>query len=168
MCVRSVRSQKSFRIDPPLLGIIAIAPAFFLGLGALIVVKNGQWGPLNFALGTTVLLYFMLSSFRLKISENGLQYTSLFGSTSVQFGQVSRAYISVARDIKAPQGVAFFWIQQRGAEPLKINIRIFPLHASAMIFSALDAHGVPVHVPGQWAARRMHEQIRAARAKAGI
>lgn len=168
MRVRPAQFQQTFRVDPRLLGIVAIAPGFFLILGALIVVKNGQWGLLNFALGTGVLLYFLLRSLRLEVSEGGLQYTSVFGSTRVQFGQVARAYISVARDVKAPQGVAFFWIQQRGAEPLKINIRLFPIRASALVFSALEAHGVQVSVPGQWAAKRMHEQILAARAKAGI
>jgi hypothetical protein len=48
---------------------------------------------------------------------------------------------------------------------VKVNLRTFPVEAAAVLFTALESHGIQIEVPDRWATRRMAEQVRAAQAK---
>jgi hypothetical protein len=78
---------------------------------------------------------------------------------------ISRAYIEVVLTTKTPQGAASFWVDRRGGERVKVNLRSFPVEAAAVLFNALESHGLQVEVPDEWASDRMLKQIRAAQAK---
>ncbi|UYC17991.1 hypothetical protein NRY95_08575 [Xanthomonas campestris pv. phormiicola] len=132
----------------------------------LLWLEKGNHGFLLGVLASSAGLLFVLSTIRLEISRNLLKRRSLFGVDIIQFKDVVSAYISVEYSSKAPQGSASFWIQPRNAAPLKINLRLYPVQAAAMLFFILEAQGIDIDVPDTWSARRMQQQIRAAQAKA--
>jgi|GEM_PF-4427899 len=157
---------RRFGIGTHLRVVCAIGMLFFVGLALAIFLKKGHAGPLVAALAGAAILVGFLASLRLEISRSGFKTASATGSRTVQFGHVTRAWIEVARMAKAPQGVPVFWIELRNGQAHKIPLRVFPLQAAALLFSALEAHGVQVEVADDWAARRMSDQVRSAQARA--
>lgn len=87
------------------------------------------------------------------------------GSRDICFTEIRRAYLEITRTRHALHGVATFWVEQNDGMRVKVNLRTFPLEAAAVLFTALEAHGIQIEVPDEWAARRMAEQVRVAQAK---
>jgi hypothetical protein len=166
MGMNSMIASKEFRVGAHLLVVVGIFALFFLALGFLVLARKGDWSLLAIATGAAAVLFCFPGTFRLKIGKGWFEWRSFLGTRMVQFANVSSAYFTVVRRGNAPQGVAAFWIQPCSGDAEKFNLRIFPVRAAAMLFSALEAHGIHVDVPDAWAARRMDEQIRAVQAKA--
>ncbi|MCE9530463.1 MAG: hypothetical protein K8T89_04930 [Planctomycetes bacterium] len=148
-----------------LLVVVGIFAALFAGLGAFIAVKKGDWSYFGIIVAAAAFFFILLQVLRLEIGPKGFKYRNLSGSREVAFADVGRAYIEVLRAKNAPQGAAGFWVEQRDGSRVKVNLRTFPIEAAAVLFTALESHGVQIEVPDLWAARQMAEQVRAAQAK---
>jgi hypothetical protein len=157
----SFTSPLAFRAGRHLYAVIGVFVSLFSALGALIVVKRGDWTFL--AVVVAAALFLLLQVLRLQVGFDGFKYRNLSGSREVAFAEVGRAYMDVVRSQHSPQGVARFWIERRDGRRVKVNLRTFPVQAAASLFTALEAHDIQIEVPDEWAARRMVEQIRAKR-----
>jgi hypothetical protein len=153
---------RTFRVGVHLWVVVGVFAALFIGLGAMVYSKRGDGGFLAIAVGATVLACGMLATLRLRIDRQACTESGLFGSTTVRYADVARAYFEVTRAAKAPQGVAMFYLQPRGGVPVKLSLRVYPVQAAALLFAALEAQGIAIDVPDEWAAQRMEKQIRAA------
>jgi hypothetical protein len=94
------------------------------------------------------------------VSAHGIAYRNLSGSRRLLFDELDRAYFTVVHSKATPQGVAVFWLQPREGKAVKVNLRTFSIDAAAVLFTALDNHGISIEVPDVSAARRMAQQIR--------
>jgi hypothetical protein len=155
-------ASRSFRVGAHLCVVVGLAAALFIGLGVSVWLKNGDRAILGIAVGVFGALAVVLATLRLDVTRDGCTARSLFGATTVRFADLARAYFEVTRHESAPQGAASFWVQPRSGAAHKVNLRVYPIEAAALLFRALDAHGVAIDVPDAWAARRMNDQVRAA------
>lgn len=150
-----------------LLIVVGLASAFFCGLFLLVFLKTGQWMPLTLACAGSLVGFLLLRTLRLELSPSWFKYRNLSGAHTVVYSQIADAYFDVVRRSQAPQGVSRFWIALRQGQHVKVNLRTFPVEAAARLFTAIEAQGVEVRVPDEWAARRVADQVRAAQAKLG-
>jgi hypothetical protein len=148
-----------------LLVVVGVSALLFAALGGFIAVKKGDWTFLGVVVVVAAVLFLLLQALRLEIGPTGFKYRNLSGSREVAFADIGRAYFEVVRAEYAPQGVAAFWVERCDGARVKVNLRTFPVEAAAVLFTALESHGIPIEVPDAWAARRMAEQVRAAQAK---
>ena len=148
-----------------MLFVVGICAAMFTVLGAIIAVKKGDWSFLAIVILVAASFVLLLQILRLEIGPTGFKYRNLSGSREVAFAEVGRAYFEVVRTDLARQGAAAFWVERRAGSRVKVNLRTFPTEAAAVLFTALEEHGVQIEVPEAWAARRMAEQVRAAQSK---
>jgi hypothetical protein len=156
-----------FRAGLHLFILVGLLCALFLGLGVAVGARRGDWTFLA-VVGAGALAVFLLPlALRLEVRPDAFAYRNLSGSRTVPFGEVERAYFETVRADAAPQGVAAFWVQLRGGKALKVNLRTFPVRAAALLFAALERHGVPIEVPDSGAAKRMYRQIREEKARRG-
>ena len=156
---------QSFGAGGNLYAVVGVFAALFAALGIAVVVTRGEWTVLAIAIGVAAMCYLLLQVLRLEIGPSGFRYRNLSGSREVPFSDVSRAYFEVVRAEGSPRPVAAFWVDRRAGERVKVNLRTFPVRAAAVLFSALEAHGVTIEVPDEPAARRVADQVRAAQAK---
>ena len=154
-----------YRAGLHVLAVVGVFASFFAALGVLGAVKKGDWTFLAVVVGGFGVLFLLLQVLRLEVGPDGFKYRNLSGSREVAFAQVARAYITVVRAGKAPQGAAVFWVERRDGRRVKVNLRTFPIRAAAALFTALESHGIPIEVSDEWAARRMADQVRAEQAK---
>jgi hypothetical protein len=157
--------SRVYRAGIQLFAVVGVLASLLAALGVFIVVKKGDWTFLAVVVGVTAVLFLLLRVLRLEVGPAGFKYRNLSGSREVGFADVGRAYFEVVRAGNAPQGVAAFWVERRDGERVKVNLRTFPVEAAAVLFTALEAHGIQVEVPDAWATRQMAEQVRAAQAK---
>jgi len=155
----------SFRAGRHLLVVVGLFTLFFLGLTLAVFLKTGTWGPLLVVLVVLAGLWGLLGSLRLDISPSGFATHGWLGSRHFAFAQIRGACIDVEYGTKAPQGVAVFRVQPRQGPSVKVGVRVFPVEAAVLLLTALEAHGIALDVPDEWAARRMHQQIRDAQAR---
>ncbi len=145
-----------------LLVVVGILASVLAAFGVLIGLKKGDWTSLGVVVAVAAVLFLLLQVPRLEVGPAGLKYRNLSGSREVAFADIGRAYLAVVRTQYAPQGVAVFWIERRDGGRVKVNLRTFPVEAAAVLFTALESHGLQIEVPEAWATRRMAEQVRAA------
>lgn len=158
-------NTRVYRVGAEVLVFAGVFALFFTTLGIVIAAKKGDWNFLAIIVGAFAVFFFLLQVLRLEIGSEGFKYRNLSGSRTVLFADVRRAYVEVVRDTQAPQGVAVFWVEQQDGKRVKVNLLTFPIQAAAVLFTALETHGVQIEVPDLWAARRMVDQIRTAQAK---
>jgi hypothetical protein len=161
----SSTSPRVYRVGIHLVVVLCIFASLFGALGLFTGAKRGDWTFLVIGVGIPAVLILLLQVLRLEITLDGFKYRNLSGSREVAFKDVSRAYFEVVQAVKAPQGVAIFWVERRDGKRVKINLRTFNIEAAAVLFNGLEAHGIEIGVPAEWAARRMADQVRAAQAK---
>jgi len=118
-------------------------------------VKRGDWTFLGVVIALAVLFFLLLRILRLEIGPAVFKYRNLSGSREVAFADIGRAYFEVLHARNAPQGVAAFWVERRGSSRVKVNLRTFPIEATAVLFTALESHSLQIEIPDLWAARRM-------------
>ena len=165
MARESSTGAQVYRVGGHTLAVVGIFMALFAALALVIAVKQGDWTTLAVVASVAAGLFLLLQVLRLEVGPDGFKYRNLSGSREVAFADVGRAYVDVVRADIAPQGVARFWVERVDGRRVKVNLRTFPIEAAAVLFTALEAHGIDIEVPDGWAARRMVEQIRAAQAK---
>ena len=153
-----------YRVDIHLLVVVGIFASLLAALGVFIALKKGDWTFLGVVVGVAAVLFLLLQVPRLEVGPAGFKYRNLSGSREVAFADIIRAYFVVVRAQYAPQGVAVFWVERRDGGRVKVNLRTFPVEAAAVLFTALESHGIQIEVPDAWATRRMAEQVRAAQA----
>jgi hypothetical protein len=158
-------ASRVYRVGIHLLVVVGIFAGLFAALGVFLAVKKGNWTVLAIVVAFAAVLFLLLQLQRLEIGGTSFKYRNLSGSREVTFADVGRAYFEVVRAKNAPQGVARFWIERRDGSRVKINLRVFPVEAAAVLFTALESHDVEIEVPDAWAARRAADQVRAAQAK---
>jgi hypothetical protein len=156
----SVQPAIIARADLRLYIWVSLLMALFLGIGLAIGVRRADWSFAAGAVAMTPVLFALVAILRLEVSARGVSYRNLSGSRVLAFDELEKAYFTVAHSEATPQGVAVFWLQPRGGGPVKINLRTFPIKASAVLFAALGNHDIPIEVPDRWASRRMAHQIR--------
>lgn len=165
MSQESSRSGRVYRVGPSLQIVLGVFLTVFAGFGVTIGLKNGDWTFLAVIVGLASAVFFLVQILRLEIGPAGFQYRNLSGSRDICFTEIRRAYLEITRTRHALHGVATFWVEQNDGMRVKVNLRTFPLEAAAVLFTALEAHGIQIEVPDEWAARRMAEQVRVAQAK---
>ncbi len=155
-----------YRVGIHLLVVVGIFASLLAALGVFIALKKGDWTFLGIIIAVAAVLFlYLLQVPRLEVGPAGFKYRNLSGSREVAFADIGRAYFEVVRAQYAPQGVAVFWVERRDGGLVKVNLRTFPVEAAAVLFTALESHGIQIEVPDAWATRRMAEQVRAAQAK---
>jgi hypothetical protein len=157
--------SRVYHVGTHLLVVVGIFAALFAVIGLFIAVKQGDWSFLAIVILAAGGFVLLLQVLRLEIGPTRFKYRNLSGSREVAFADVSRAYFDVVRSDYAPQGAARFWVERRAGGRVKVNLRTFPTEAAAVLFTALEGHGIQIEVPEAWAARRMAEQVRAAQSK---
>lgn len=158
---------RCYRVGIHLLVVLGVFATLLATLGIFIWLRRGDWKFLGIVVVTSFLLFFLLQLLRLEIASTWFKYRNLTGSRKVDFTDIGRAYFEVLNTHKSPQGVAVFWVERRDGSRMKINLRTFPVEASAVLFNALESHGIQIEVPDAWSVRRTVDQIRAAQAKLG-
>lgn len=154
-----------FRAGAHMLVVMGVFCALFMALAIGSGAKNGDWKPTAVVAAVSVAWFALQSVLRLEIGPVGLSYRNLSGSWSVEYERIQRASIEVVRPRSAPQGVATFWLQLRDGKRRKINLRTFSIEAAGALFAALESHQVQVETSDEWAARRLADQVRAARTR---
>jgi hypothetical protein len=167
MAEASSEGRAVYRAGLHLFVIVGIFAAFFIALGVVIAVKRSDGTFLAVAGGGTAVLFLLLCWLRLEIRPDGFTYRNLSMNRAVAFADVERAYFETLTADVAPQGVATFWVGLRDGKAIKVNLRTFPIRAAALLFTALERHGIPIDVPNTWAAQRMARQIREEQARLG-
>jgi hypothetical protein len=161
MTTKASEPELVFRAGTHLYFIIGIFASLFLALGVLIAIKTNEWAFLAVVGGGTAVLYALVSYLKLVIRENGFTYRNLSMNRSVEFAEIIKACFETVHARAAPQGAAAFWVHLGDGTAMKINLRMFPIRAAAVLFSTLERHGISIEVPDTWAAQRMAGQIRA-------
>ncbi len=165
MTDNDAKSPCVFRVGVHLIILVGLLAGLALAVGLGEGLARGRWTPFAVLAALTALWYLLLAYLRLEIRLDGFSYRNLSGNLFVPFADVEKGYFQTVHGGYAPQGVAFFWVQPRGGKPFKVNLRTFPIRAAAVLFAALDRHGIPIDVPDTWSARRMADQIRAEQKK---
>jgi hypothetical protein len=163
--VSALFGPRSFRVGMHLVVVVGVAALFFGGLlftGRGALGGAAAWG----LLGVFASLAWVLSTLRLDIGRDAFTTRSAFGATTMRYDAVERAYFEVVRTSRTPQGVAAFFVEPRHGAPVKVNLRVFPVAAAALLLRALETRDIPIDVPDAWAARRMYDQIKAAQGEA--
>src|SRR5712692_2856545 len=125
-----------------LLVVVGILASALAALGVFIALKKGDWTFLGVVVAVAAVVFLLLQVPRLEVGPAGFKYRNLTGSWEVAF-----------------------WVERRDGGRVKVNLRTFPVEAAAVLFTALESHGIQIEVPDAWATRRMAEQVRAAQAK---
>ena len=162
----AAEASAAFRADRRLYVVIGLFTSFFAVLFLFVTIKRPErWPILAGVCGATVALFLCPSRLRLEITPDTFHYRNLSTSRTEKFSDIDRAYFQTIHSTHTPGGVAAFWIRPKQGKPVKVNLRTFPIEAAAVLFAALDEHGIPIDVPDTWAARRMARQIRECQAK---
>jgi hypothetical protein len=147
-----------------LIGVSAGGIASFLAVcGASNGVQTGEWGFLIIVLSVTGLAVLALWCFRLEVGTEGFRYRDTGGSWDVAFTDVCRARVFKNKSMLR-RVVAFHMVQKNGRR-VEISWKMFPADAVAVLFTALEAHGIPIQVADDPWARRMADRVRAAQAR---
>jgi hypothetical protein len=162
-----MNGTRIFRAGAHMLTVTGAFAGLLIALGVAVGFKNGDWSMLEAPLIASAIVFALQAILRLEIGPAGIKYRNLTGSRSIEFENIKRAYVEVVRPSKSPQGIATFWLELHGGKRVKINLRTFSIQAAALLFSALDARGLPIEAPDEWAAGRLMNQVRAAQAKLG-
>ena len=162
---QTTTEPQSFGAGGNLYAVVGFFAAIFAALGVAILVTRGDWTVLVIAVGVFAALALLLQVLRLEVGPAGFRYRNLSGSRQVAFADLTRAYFEVVHAEQSPRPVAAFWVDRRAGKRVKVNLRTFPVRAAAVLFSALEAHGVAIEVPDEPSARRVADQVRAAQAK---
>jgi hypothetical protein len=99
----SFTSPLTFRAGGHLYAVIGVFVSLFAALGALIVVKRGDWTFLAVVVGVAAALFLLLQVLRLQVGFDGFKYRNLSGSREVAFAEVGRAYMDVVRSQHSPR-----------------------------------------------------------------
>jgi hypothetical protein len=147
-----------------LIGVSAGVIAAFLavcGIGG--GLREGTWGVLAIILPLTAFAILVLWSFRLEIGSEGFRYRVMIGSWDVAFTDVCRALVFAANSTS--RRVVVFHVQRKNGQRVNIQWDVFPTEAVAVLFTALEAHGIPIQVADDPLARQMADRVRAAQAR---
>lgn len=159
-------STQAFRVglDNPMWLIVLVISACMAGIALKYPEQRNTCLLLSSLLFAALML--MLFAMRLEIGISKFRYQQLHVVHDVAYRNISRAFIEVEYYLKAPQGAAFFWVQLRDGQRIKLLVKMFPLRAVALLVSRLEANGIPLEVEDAWAARVMADAIRKGQAKA--
>lgn len=160
-----VTGSRVFRAGTRVHVVIGFFALLFGALGLFVAVQKGDWSVFGVVLVIAAVLCLLLRVLRLEVGPSGFKYRNLSSSQDVAFADIARAYFEVPESDAGPRVVAVFWVERRNGNRLKVNLRTFDIEAVAILFNALEAHGIQIEVPDEWAARRIADQVRAAQAK---
>src|SRR5262245_25176970 len=109
--------------------------AVFLAIFLWIGFKKNDWTGAFVVSAIVIVGAGCLRWLRLEITQDEIHYRNLSSNVHLRFDEIEGAYFDVLQAAKAPQGVARFWIKPRTESARKINLKTFPLRASAVLFS---------------------------------
>jgi hypothetical protein len=161
----STIEPRVYRVGVHIQIVVGAFFAWFVVLAVFIAVKKGDWNFFTAIIVIALAFRILLQILRLEIGPLGFKYRNLSGSREVAFAEVARAYFKVVHSDYAPQGAAAFWVERSNGSPVKVNLRIFPTEAAAVLFTALVEHGIRIEVPEVWSAQRIALEVRAAQSK---
>jgi hypothetical protein len=154
-----LESSFAFRhsTNKALLSFAGILSLFTCSLAA---VKGGAWIVGAIFCSVFFFIYLVLANTKLGISPRGCSYRGLNRTRSrfIDFDQIDKAYFEEDRRGDVP--VAAFWVQLRDGDKLQIPLALFPIKASALLFTHLDRRGVPIAQPSTPITQRASEEIR--------
>ena len=143
---------------------ICVSIAVFLATCAIAVSKRGDWLPLVLLCGIAAFLFSYLAYIKLEIWGSGFNHRDLLGNHAFEFGQIDHFLFETVRayDRYAP----VLSVKLKGeTERIKIPISMFPIRASALLFSEMNLHGIPIRLDGSRLVQSKMQQISEAQSK---
>lgn len=137
---------------------IGISLAIFCVMCALAVFKAGDWVFVAGVCGLAVLLYANLAYIKLEIWESGFSHRDLSGNHAFEFVQIDDVLFET---VGVGDGYApVLSVRLKGGiERMKISIGMFPIRASALLFTEFERHRVPIHQDWSGPVQRKMRQI---------
>ena len=140
--------RESFRAAGRPYAMVGVLTGFFLGLGALATWENGGAWPVVAIAGCAGLyLVIKLLYLRLEVTADGVRYRTLRADRRWGFADLERGYFQTVVNRAAPQGVRSFWLKPKAGPAINIDLQTLPVRAAAVLFGALQRHGIPIDVP---------------------
>ncbi len=157
MTVDSGYAKERFGPGVPILVLAGIPIALLVGI-AVVAFKHGllAYGILFAGAGLAPCL--LLASLKIDFRSDGFTYRTIRGHRVVDYGDIECGFFKTISGWG--QSVPVFHVRLRNGDSFKLNLRVLPMKARAMLVSALDAHGVSV-VPDSPVAEIKIRRIRA-------
>ncbi len=127
--------------------VIGITSGIFLAVCALALLKGGDWRPIAAVCGATVCISFSLAYMKLEIRGSGFSYRNVLGNHVFEFTEIEDALYETIW-VEGGWAPKFSILLKDGIERTTIPIGMFPIQASAQLFTALERKAIPVRVDG--------------------
>ena len=160
----SMNQPVAYRAGLHLFVVVGIFAALFIGIGIAVAGKRGDWTMLAGAAGVFAVLFGVVGYLRWEIGPDGFAYRSVMTNRYIAYDQIEkgRFVTIVVNDVETRNAV--FELQLKDGSTMKVSLRSFPVRAAGHLFDNFERSGIPVDEPQTGAARRMFDQIEAARA----
>jgi len=143
---------------------IGISVALFLATCGLAVFKGGYW-VLTLVCGSAVLMYSYLAYIKLEIWGSGFSHRDLSGNHTFEFGQINDILFETVSVGDGGYAPVLSVRLKGGIERIKIPVGMFPIPASALLFTAFERHGIPIRMDVSQGVQSTMRQIKEAQSK---
>jgi len=144
---------------------IGISLAAFFAACGIAVAKGSDWVFLMLPCGFAVLSYSYLVYIKLEIWESGFRNRDLSGVHAFEFARIDDVLFETVSVGEGYAGPVLSMRLKGGLKKMKIPIAMFPIRASALLFTSLQRHGVPIRLDGSQYVESAMRQVREAQSE---